>query len=39
MHRLLEYFQDRQVWLVELNDDDRSPDLVPYPIEVDPRHR
>jgi hypothetical protein len=33
-HRLLQYFQDRQVWLVEINDDDRPPKLLPYPIEV-----
>jgi hypothetical protein len=33
-HRLLQYFQDRQVWLMEINDDNRRPELVPYPIEV-----
>jgi hypothetical protein len=34
MHRLLEYFKDRQVWLLEINDDDGHLKLVPYPIEL-----
>jgi len=35
MYRLLEYFNDRQVWLLEINDDARRLELLPYSVEVD----
>ena len=30
-HRLLEYFKDRHIWLVEVSREDALPELVPYP--------
>jgi hypothetical protein len=30
--KLLDYFKDRYVWLVEVGKDDSSPDLKPYPV-------
>jgi hypothetical protein len=31
--RLLEYFKDRKVWLLELEQHDSYPRLAPYPTE------
>jgi hypothetical protein len=31
--KLLEYFKDRKVWLLELEQHDSFPRLVPYPTE------
>lgn len=30
--KLLEYFKDRHVWLVEVDKDHSSPELTPYPV-------
>jgi hypothetical protein len=30
--RLLEYFKERYVWLLEVENDDSSPELKPYPV-------
>jgi hypothetical protein len=32
--QLLEYFKDRWVWLLEINQDDGRPTLLPYPTEA-----
>lgn len=34
-HSLIEYFKDRQVWLLEVIKDDVKPDLVAYPVNMD----
>jgi hypothetical protein len=34
--KLLEYFKDRYVWLVEAAQDHSAPELVPYPVESSP---
>jgi hypothetical protein len=34
--KLLEYFNDRKVWLLELHEHDSPPKLVPYPVESPP---
>jgi hypothetical protein len=34
--KILEYFKDRQVWLLEVDEVDVPPKLVPYPIELRP---
>jgi hypothetical protein len=34
-HRLLKYFKDRTVWLVEVDQYDSPPKLVPYPLVAD----
>jgi hypothetical protein len=31
--QLLEYFKDRDVWLVEVDQYDSPPKLLPYPVE------
>jgi hypothetical protein len=30
--KLVEYFKDRHVWLVEVGRDGSSPELKPYPV-------
>jgi hypothetical protein len=30
--KLLEYFKDREVWVVEVDQYDSPPKLVPYPV-------
>jgi hypothetical protein len=34
--KLLEYFNDRKVWLLELHEHDSPPKLIPYPVESPP---
>jgi hypothetical protein len=34
--RLLEYFKDRHVWLVEVDDDVVPPELMPFPVKPHP---
>jgi hypothetical protein len=34
--KLLEYFKDRHIWLVEVDQDHSAPELVPYPVESSP---
>jgi hypothetical protein len=35
--KLLEYFQERQAWLFDVDQQNSSPKLVPYPIELAPK--